>query len=313
MQGPAGVSRRPDFFDCYLEFIMRKFLATLLLIGFAPVAWALSPYFYGDKVQAGDVQAAMAQVEGKLSKAGFNVVGKYAPSGLPGYGVVVVTEQGLLNAVRNLGGASVVGAPIRIGVKSDGTVSYQNLEYWLRAYFRKQYPLSEKAVKATHAKLAKALGAGKAFGGDVDRKDLADYQYMFGMEGFESDKNMVMEHLAFEDAVKTIQDNLARGVGKTAKVYEIIMPDKKMAVFGVALNDPKEGEGWWVKTIGSDNIAALPYEIYVVNNKASHLFARFRIALGWPNVGMGAFMRIVEAPGVIRDTLTVVAGGSPDR
>jgi hypothetical protein len=292
---------------------MRKVFLTLLLIGFAPLSWALSPYFQGDKVQAGDVQAVISQVEAKLTKAGFNVVGKYAPSGLPGYGVVVVTEQGLLNTIRNMGGASIVGTPIRIGVKSDGSVSYENLEYWLRAYLRKQYPLAEKAVKAAHAKLGKALGAGKPFGGDVDRKDLADYQYMFGMEGFESDKNMVMEHLAFEDAVKTIQDNLARGVGKTAKVYEIIQPDKKLAVFGVAFNDPKEGEGWWVKTVGVDNVAALPYEIYVVNNKASHLFARFRIALGWPNVGMGSFMRIVEAPGIIRDTLTMVAGGSPDK
>lgn len=290
---------------------MKRTLAVLALMFWAPLALALSPYFYGNKLAAGDIQAVMTQVETKLAKGGFTVVGKYAPPGLPGHGVVVVTEQGLLNAVRNLGGASIVGTPIRIGVKGDGTVSYENLEYWLRAYFRKQYPLAEKAAKAAHAKLAKALGAGKPFGGEVDRKDLADYQYMFGMEGFESDKNLLMEHLAFEDAVKTIQDNLARGVGKTSKVYEIIQADKKLAVFGVALNDPKEGEAWWVKTIGSDNIAALPYEIYVVNNKANHLFARFRIALGWPNVGMGAFMRIVEAPGIIRDSLTVVAGGSP--
>ncbi len=292
---------------------MRKVFLTLLLIGFAPFAWALSPYFQGDKVQAGEVQAVISQVESKLTKGGFNVVGKYAPPGLSGYGVIVVTEPGLLNVIRSLGGAAIVGAPIRIGVKGDGSVSYENLEYWLRAYLRKQYPLAEKAARAAHVKLGKALGAGKPFGGEVDRKDLADYQYMFGMEGFESDKNLLMEHLTFEDAVKAIQDNLARGLGKTAKVYEIIQPDKKVAVFGVALNDPKEGEGWWVKTIGAENIAALPYEIYVVNNKANHLFARFRIALGWPNVGMGSFMRIVEAPGIIRDTLTVVAGGAPDK
>lgn len=292
---------------------MKSILAVIAFLFWSPLALALSPYFYGDKVQAGDVQAVIAQVEAKLTKGGFNVVGKYAPPGLQGYGVIVVTETGLLNSIRNLGGAAIVGAPIRIGVKGDGSVSYQNLEYWLRAYLRKQYPLAEKAVKAAHAKLGKALGAGKPFGGEVDRKDLADYQYMFGMEGFESDKNLLMEHLAFEDAVKAIQDNLARGLGKTTKVYEIIQPDKKVAVFGVALNDPKEGEGWWVKTIGADNIAALPYEIYVVNNKANHLFARFRIALGWPNVGMGSFMRIVEAPGIIRDTLTVVAGGAPDK
>lgn len=292
---------------------MRKFLVALLVFGFSPFAWSLSPYFYGDRVQAGEVSAVIGLVEAKLSKGGFNVIGKYAPPGMPGYGVIVVTDTNLLSAIRNMGGASIVGAPIRIGVKSDGTVSYENLEYWLRAYLRKQYPLAEKSVKSAQAKLSRSLGAGKPFGGDVDRKDLADYQYMFGMEGFESDKNMLMEHLAFEDAVKTIQDNLARGVGKTSKVYEIIDADKKVAVFGVALNDAKEGEGWWVKTIGTDNIAALPYEIYVVNNKASHLFARFRIALGWPEVGMGAFMRIVEAPGIIRDTLTVVAGGAPDR
>jgi len=225
--------------------------------------------------------------------------------------VVVVSDKGLLDVVRRQGGAAIVAAPIRVGVKSDGTVTYMNMEYWTRAYFRNQYPVAEKAVKATQRKLATALGAGKPFGGDVDRKDLADYQYMFGMEGFDSEKNTLMESLSFDDAVQTIRDNLARGVGKTSKVYEIVMADKKMAVFGVALNDPKEGEGWWVKTIGADNVAALPYEIYVVNNKANHLFARFRIALGWPNVGMGDFMRIVEAPGIIRDTLTTVAGGQP--
>lgn len=292
---------------------MRKLLAILLFLFLTPMAWALSPYIQGSRVQAGDIHSVLAQVEGKLAKAGFTVLGKYAPSGLPGYGVVVVSDKSMLDIVRHLGGASIVAAPIRVGVKSDGTVSYLNMEYWSRAYLRKQYPLADKAVQATQSRLAKALGQGKPFGGDVDRKDLGDYQYMFGMEGFESDKNLLMEHLVFEDAVKAIQDNLARGVGKTSKVYEIVMPDKKMAVFGVALNDPKEGEGWWVKTIGADNIAALPYEIYVVNNKANHLFARFRIALGWPNVGMGDFMRIVEAPGIIRDTLTAVAGGSPDR
>ena len=289
---------------------MRNFLLALVLIGFAPLSWAVSPYFYGKKMQAGEVQAVLAQVEGKLSKAGFNVVGKYMPAGLAGTGVVVVTDKALLDAVRKLGGNNIVGAPIRIGVKADGTVSYMNMEYWSRAYFRKQFLLAEKTVKATQVKLSKTLGAGKPFGGDVDAKDLADYQYMFGMEGFESDKHVLVENVSFDDAVKTIQDNLARGVAKTSKVYEIIMPDKQIAVFGVAMNDPKEGEGWWVKTAGVDNIAALPYEIYVVNNKAGHLFARFRIALGWPAVGMGSFMRIVEAPSIIHGTLTEVAGGS---
>lgn len=287
---------------------MRKFLVALLLLISIPSAWAISPYIYGDRVPGGDLHAVMTAVESKLTRAGFQLVGKYAPQGLPGHGVIVVTDRDLLKAIQHLGGATIVGAGIRVGVKSDGTVSYINPDYWYRAYFRKQFRLAEKNVAAVRDRLARALGRGKAFGGEVAAKDLPDYQYMLGMEGFESDKNLLMEHLEFEDAVRTIQDNLAKGVGRTAKVYEVIIPEKKIAVFGVALNDPKEGEGWWVKTIGTENIAALPYEIYVVNNRANHLFARFRIALGWPAVGMGTFMRIVEAPGIIRDTLKAVAG-----
>jgi len=292
---------------------MQRLLISLFLSLWTTLALAVSPYLYGERVAGGDLNTVMTTVESKLTRAGFQVAGKYAPPGLPGHGVIVVTHRDLLKAIEHLGGASIVGAGIRVGVKGDGTVSYMNPDYWYRAFFRKQFRLAEKNVAAVQQRLARALGKGKPFGGDVAASDLPDYQYMFGMEGFESDKNLLMEHLSFEDAVKTIQDNLAKGVANTAKVYEVIIPEKKIAVFGVAMNDPKEGEGWWVKTIGTDNIAALPYEIYVVNNRVNHLFARYRIALGWPAVGMGTFMRIVEAPGIIRDTLRQVAGDTSAR
>lgn len=287
---------------------MHKFLGALALLLMSPLVWAVSPYILGERVAGGDINAVLTTVESKLTRAGFQVAGKYAPPGLPGHAVIVVTHRDILKAIEHLGGASIVGAGIRVGVKSDGTVSYMNPDYWYRAFFRDQFRLAEKNVAAVKQRLERALGRGKTFGGDVAAKDLPDYQYMFGMEGFESDKNLLMEHLEFEDAVRTIQDNLAKGVASTAKVYEVIIPQKKIAVFGVAMNDPKEGEGWWVKVIGTDNIAALPYEIYVVNNRVNHLFARYRIALGWPAVGMGTFMRIVEAPDIIRDTLRAVAG-----
>lgn len=287
---------------------MHKFLSALALLLMSPLVWAVSPYIFGERVAGGDINNVLTTIESKLTRAGFQVAGKYAPPELPGLGVVVVTHRDILKAIEHLGGASIVGAGIRVGVKSDGTVSYMNPDYWYRAFFRKQFRLAEKNVAAVKQRLERALGKVKPFGGEVAAKDLPDYQYMFGMEGFESDKNLLMEHLEFEDAVRTIQDNLAKGVASTAKVYEVIIPEKKIAVFGVAMNDPKEGEGWWVKVIGTDNIAALPYEIYVVNNRVNHLFARYRIALGWPAVGMGTFMRIVEAPGIIRDTLRAVAG-----
>jgi hypothetical protein len=290
---------------------MVKALSVFLLMLFSPMVWALSPYVYGDRVAANaDINVVMAAVEAKLTKAGFNIAGKYAPTGLPGHGVIVVTDNALLGTIKRLGGANIVGAGIRVGVLSDGIVSYMEPEYWYRAFFRKSYGVAEKTVKSLQTKLAKTLGSRGKFGGDVAKSDLMQYQYMFGMESFESDKNLLMEHLTFEDAISAIRDTLARGVDKTQKVYEVVMPDQKIAVFGVAMNDPKEGEGWWVKTVGADNIAALPYEIYVINTKVNHLFARYRIALGWPAVGMGQFMRIVEAPYIIQDTLAHVAGSA---
>lgn len=289
---------------------MRKWLCVFTLLMFSQVVWAVSPYVKGDRVTPGDAQAVMKLVEAKLTKSGFKVIGKYSPVGLPDVGVLVVTDNAMLGTVKSLGGENIVGATIHIAVKSDGSVSYMNPDYWYRAFFRNGFKAAERTVKNLQGRLAKALGAQGTYGGDVAQTDLPAYQYMFGMEGFESDKNLLLEHLSFEDAVKTIQSNLERGVAKTSKVYEVVIPEKKIAVFGVAMNDPKEGEGWWTKVIGTDNIAALPYEIYVVGPQASHLFARYRIALGWPEVGMGQFMRIVEAPYIIQETLSQVAGGA---
>lgn len=289
---------------------MKKLLGALLLTVWAPLAFAITPYISGDKVTGGDVNAVMGQVEKKLAAEGFTVVGKYSPKGVGQYGVVVVTDKGLLDAIHSVGGATIVGAGVRVGVKTDGSVSYQNPDYWYRAYFRKQFSSAESAVKALQAKLQKSLGAGKGFGGDLSADKLPNYQYMFMMEHFESDKNELKTHGSFEAAVKTIQDNLAKGTNNTAKVYEIVMADKKIAVFGVAMNDPKTGEGVWLNKIGTENIPAQPYEIYVVGGKASALYGRYRIALGWPTLGMGTFMKISDSPDEILETLTGVAGGT---
>ncbi len=288
---------------------MKRIIAGAVLAAFSLLAHALQPYVSGDKLQATDLKTAMTATEQKLTAAGFTVIGRHTPAGLPQHAAIVVTEPGYSAALTQVGGSAVVGLPIRVGVKADGTVSYQNLEYWQRAYLRDNYSKAEVAVKATAGKLQQALGAGKPFGGDVKPEELPTYRYMAGMERF-ADKSELKTYASFDEAVKTINDNLGKGVAKTAKVYEVVMPDKKLAVFGVATNDAEDGEGWWAKKIGPDHIAALPWEIFVVDNKAYALFARYRTALAWPDLGMFAFMGIGSHPDSNQGMMAKVAGGA---
>ena len=284
------------------------FVGFVALLIWAPLSLAMSPYFKGQSVQAGDVPSVMVQVEKKLQGAGFSIIGTYQPKGIADAGVVVVTDKGILDAVRSVGGDVVVGAAVRVGVRADGSVSYMNPEYWYRAYFRDKYSSAEPAVKALDGKLKATLGSGDQFGGEVEVGDLPKYHYMFGMEYF-TDNRKLNSFPTFEKAVETIRENLSKGVAGTSKIYEIVIPEKKIAVFGVAMNDAKTGDGVWVNRInGVDNIAALPYEIFVTDGEAQALFARYRIALSWSSLKMTSFGKIMATPSNIKTTLSKVAG-----
>ncbi len=275
----------------------------------SPWALAVAPYISGDRVAGGDLTHVLAAVEKKTEAAGFATLGKYQIQGMPQYAVLVVSDKGILDAIHRISGSNIVGAGIRIGVQADGTVSYMNPDYWYRAFFRNNFVREQAAVKAVQERLGQALGVGAGFGGDERAAFLPEYRYMPGMERFDSDRNELNTLPDFNAAVTTVRDNLAKGVNHTAEVYEVVMADKKIAVFGVAMNDDKTGDGRWVYTVGgADYIAGLPYEIYIVGNKVYSLYARYRIALGWPNLSMGHFTRIVDIPDEIRATMGRVAG-----
>ena len=53
--------------------------------------------------------------------------------------------------------------------------------------------------------------------------------------------------------------------------------------------------------IGEDHLAAMPYEIILQGNKATMLHGRYRIALHWPELTMGTFMKIRNTPGDYKD------------
>lgn len=286
---------------------MKRLFLSLVLLVCAPACLALAPYLRGNKLPAAELSVQLTAVENKLRGAGFAVIGRHTPKGIPGYASLVVTDPAILEAIARVGGSAIAAAALRVGVQADGTVSYMNPEYWYRAFVRDQYSQVEAAVKAAQARLVQVLGSGQPFGGDVPAEDLASYRYMFGMERFDSQSELV-QHASFEEALASVRANLAKGKADTAQVYEVVMPARKVAVFGVAMNNPEHGEGWWVNKIeGRAHIAALPYEIFIVDNKVHALYARFRIALSWPDLGMGQFMGIFNAPLAIQDTMIKVA------
>lgn len=290
---------------------MRQLLVGLACLLHATLVFALGPYIAGDRQAAAALPDQLAQLERKLQAAGFVVVGRHQPPGLPQHASLVVTDRAMLEVIARAGGTAILGAGIRVGVRSDGSVSYMNPDYWYRAYLRDGFAQAQPAVQALTQRLGQALGAGAAFGGDVPAADLPGYQYMFGMERIDSRRNELRRFGSFDEALRTVRANLAQGIGQTAKVYEVVLPERQLAVIGVALNDAADGEGWWAGKIGPDHVAALPYEIYLIGDKAHALYGRYRIALSWPALGMGQFMGIMRAPDAIHGTMEKLAGAAP--
>lgn len=290
--------------------MLQRFLLACLLGVTSLSAWAIAPYIPGDRVQPGDLSAVAAEVEKKLTTAGFQVLALYTPKYLPTHGVVVATDAGMLTRIRSFGGSTIVAAPIRVGITTDGVVSYANPDYWDRAFLGEHFAQAEPAVVSVQSRLAKALGGGPGYGGNESAADLPDYHYIMGMEHFDDDKNLLATHADFESAVHAVQENLAKGLSSVSKAYELVLPDSKLAVFGVAMNSRDIGDTVIIGKLGvRDRVAGFPYEMFVVNNKVYALYGRYRLALAYPDLSMGSFMRIVYVPEDIREMLKSVAGG----
>lgn len=305
---------------------MRSFFWLLVFmtgVALAGNAGAVAPYQVAAQVNGSDVDGAMDQAEQALDEAGFEVLGRYHPLEKPEYGVLVVTHPAVLEAIHEVpetseGGQTIVGAGLRVGFRADSEsgaveVSYTNPEYWYRAYFQDAYDAAGMpAVNAVAGSLDKALaglgtGSEETFGGDVAPGDLEYYHYMFGMP-YMYDAPRVGSDDDFSTLVDTIRANLKKGVGNTAKVYEVVMPEENKAVFGVAMHDAENGVPSWFPSLVERHVAGLPYEIFVDGDVAYTLHGRFRIALAWPELSMGTFMGIASAPGKVEDTMRRVAG-----
>jgi hypothetical protein len=286
-------------------------LAALALLA-AASAPTLKPYVLGN-APPGDAAAALQSVEDGLTKAGFQVLGTYSP--YDGATVVAFTSPDL-EAAAAKGTHGGFGAVERASVT---VVGGQNEVAWTNPlYFAAAYRLPGDLASVRTA-LEGALGSKGDFGSKngLTADKLRKYQYMMGMESFDSDStNLLKEFKSHQEAIDAVEAGLAAGRGGTKKIYRLDVPGTEQTVFGVALGEGDGADDHVMKVIDFGDPHAtpyLPYEILVDGTKAYHLFMRFRTAVHFPDLGMGTFMKIMSSPKAVKKSLTAVVTPPPAR
>ena len=268
----------------------------------------LKPFVLASK-SSGEVVQIVDSVKTKLTTAGFEIAGEYTP--YENATVVIVTSDALKQAAaKSEFGGYAVGQRVAITkVNDEVQVSYTNPIYMANAY-RMNSDLKDVADK-----LSSALGSMEAFGSEegMTAKETRKYHYMFGMEYFD-DPSVLAEYDSYAQAIEAVEKSLAATKGGVSKVYRIDVPGKDEAVFGVALTDKCSGDKFIMNNIDFKPLrstAHLPYEMLVSGEKIYALYARFRIAINFPDLkmmGANSFFKIMCAPDEIEDALIQAAG-----
>jgi uncharacterized protein (DUF302 family) len=289
--------------------IKRVLLSAVFLFSAAAVAAddvKLKPFVLAS-TEAGTVAEKSAQVKTALTTAGFAVVGEYAP--YEGANIVIVTSDELKKnaAASEFGG---YGAVQRVSVTAAGNavqVSYTNPVYMAQVY------RMEGDLAGVSAALEKALGRVEEFGAKgLTAKQARKYHYTIGMEYFD-EPSVLAEYGSYEEAVQAVDAKLANNQNGVSKVYRVDVPGKQETVFGVGLKGSDDSKAMDDKFIMGEidfrdmkSTAHLPYEVLVSGNKVYALYARFRIAINFPDLSMmgkNSFMNIMKAPEAIRKAL----------
>ncbi|MCW5519431.1 hypothetical protein J1N09_06255 [Aureitalea sp. L0-47] len=290
---------------------MKNLIISFILIlglGFQSTAQEIAPY-----IKIGESSETIDQVSEKVINAlkdnSFSVLGVYNPARKSGLKVIVFTRSDIKNTVVKVKDRGALAAAYKVGLVKKGdkvVMSYTNPDYILRAYLMDNYS-SYKNVFTTFSSDLRTCFAPLGseftpFGGSVEADKLKKYHYKIMMPYF-TDPVELNEFASFEEGLQTIENNLKQKKGNTVQVYKLVYKNSKVAVFGVGLRSSEDGESHFLPKIGEAHAAALPYEIILQGNKATMLHGKYRIALHWPDLTMGTFMKIMSTPGDIEDTL----------
>jgi len=296
---------------------------SLLLVAFslflnsthaAEKAVILKPFSLAQVYKNASASQVGIKVERQLSQAGFKIVGTYKP--YTETQIFIITDAKILAAAAKskFGG---FGAGLRVSVTQVGKdvqVVHNNPTYLGIAYNMKSY------LSSTRQLLAKTLGYVKDFGGEgIPSNELGDYNYAFGLEGFDGFMDLA-EHKSYKDALFKVEAGFRKGLKNMQKVYRIDIPGKQQTVFGVSLkNDVKDqkflNDGHVMKIIDNKELrrsAHLPYEIMVDGKRVFMMHPHFRLAVNFPDLrmfGKNSFGQLMDLPYIYEEFFIQLAGG----
>ncbi len=287
----------------------KKIFTLLFICLYSSVAFAqgeMKPFILADSSEV-SLGAAYKKLESNIKKAGFQVVGSYAP--YKGVKILVATSKDLkaLAAQSENGGfGSMVRASVTLMGKNVQT-AYTNLRYNHAVY------QMEGDMAPIADALEAALGKKEEFGPSegLTAKELNGYHYKITMPYFD-DVDELAEFESYDAAVAAVEAGLAAKAGGTSKIYRIDLEGKEESVFGVAMTVKISSDEFIMKEIDFKDLRStphLPFELLVVGNKVIALSAKFRIALSFPDLSMmgaNSFMNIMDSPGDIKDALTAI-------
>lgn len=298
--------------------LIRKFRSVMLFgllmgsVSLLQAAELLKPFVLAS-TGSGDVATTVTDVKAKLATAGFELAGEYSP--YDNASILIVTSDALKTAAaKSEFGGYAAGQRVSVTKVGDEVqVAYTNPVYMANAYRMKA------SLQATADLLKQTLGYKEMYGPaeGLSADAVREYHYMFGMEYFD-EPSLLAQYKSYDEAVSMVEKSLAAKKGGASKVYRIDVPGKDESVFGVHLTKDCSGDKFVMGHIDFKPVrstAHLPYEMLVSGKKVYALYARFRIAINFPDLKMmgdNSFFKIMCAPDAIEEALMFAAGGKKE-
>ena len=302
----SKTAQRYNFIKGKNMMIRASWLAVILIFCFGANSVAakkkkprFKPYtlISGD---AGEFTSTVTNTRELINKSGFTLVGDYSP--FENAHLFAITHEKLLGSASKseFGG---YGAVIRVSVTATEEavqISYVNPIYMTNLYHMEEVP-------DVSAELEQVFGEGEIFGSKrgLSKRSLKNYQYMLFMPEFE-DHDKLGKFDTHQQALDTVNKNLSSGKFKLTKRFEVAVPGKEEVLIGVSISEG-EGEVTVIMPIIDKakikHTAFLPYAVLVSGKNVYSLAGKFRIASAFPDLTMGTFMNISDAPDGIKKSL----------